>query len=205
MFIVVGVVPDALSNLQLLFGFTITKSPITKMTKEIASLPNLEMLTLDDCSLTEMPSLYGLSKLFTLSLPNNRLSKLEGLMNLYRLFLYKNLFTEVPTQTNPEKLRMLDMNHNPVQNMPDCTVYGNLTDIRLSNTQVSTIPSNIDELESLSFLDLSFSKITEVPDAIFKLPDLDYLVIQGNSFSSEKVNAIKAEFQAQRPDIHLLI
>ena len=205
MFLVAGIVPDALSNLPLLFSLTITKTPITKMTEKIASLGRLEMLTVDNCELTEMPSLYGLSKLYTVSLSNNHLSKLEGLMSVRRLSLYKNLFTEVPTQTEPEKLRTLDMNYNPVRSLPDCTLYGNLTSIRLSNTQVAVIPSNIDEIEYLSFLDLSFTKISEVPNTIFKLPVLQYLVIQGNTFSTEEVNNIKTVFKTQRPDIQLLI
>jgi Leucine-rich repeat (LRR) protein len=152
-----------------------------------------------------MPSLSGMSRLYSVMLPNNRLSKLDGLMNVYMLSLYKNLFTEIPTQTEPDTLVRLDMNYNPVQHMRMITSFSNLTDIRLSNTKISVIPSDIYELERLSFLDLSFSQISHVPNTILKLAKLQYLVVQGNSFSAEEIDSIKMEFSTQRPDVTLLI
>ena len=175
------------------------------MTDKVTTLQRLEMLSLDNCSLTEMPNLYGMPKLYVVSLSNNRLIKLEGLMNVYRLFLYHNLFTEVPTQTEPGRLIILYMNYNPVQNMPNIASYYNLTDVRLSNTQVSVIPSNINDLKYLSFLDLAVSKITQVLETILKVARLQFLVIQGNAFSAQQVDTIKTEFKTRRPYVQLLI
>jgi len=200
-----GIVPDALSNLPLLFSLSIKNSPISKMTDKVTSLHKLESLTLDSCSLTHMPNLHGMSKLYTVTLPNNQLSELHGLMNPYQLFLYKNLFTEIPTQTEPDTLTRIYMNYNPVKDLSTITTYSNLTELRLSNTKVSVIPSTIDELENLNFIDLSFTQITEIPNTILNLAKLQYLVIQNNAFSAQEVDKIKTEFSTQRPNVNLLI
>ncbi len=175
------------------------------MTDKITSLQRLESLTLDNCSLNEMPSLHGMSKLYTVTLPNNHLSKLEGLSNPYQLFLYNNLFTSIPTQTEPDTLVRIYMNYNPVKDFKDISSYTNLTEIRLSKTDLSAIPQAIGDLEKLSFLDFSFTKITQIPKSLLKLTKLQYLVIQGNAFSAEEINTIKTEFSTQRPNVQLLI
>lgn len=204
-FFIKGIVPDTLSNLQLLFSLSIKNSAINKVTDKISSLAKLQSLTMDNCGLTEMPNLSDLTILNTLSLPNNHLSKLEGLYNITQLFLYHNEFTEVPIQAEPSTLVRIYMNYNPIKHFPDITLYTNLTEIRLSKTEVSAIPSNIDQLKKLSFLDLSFSKITTIPENMSKLARLQFLVIQGNQFSLEDVTKIKNQFSTEQPNVQLLI
>ncbi|CAF3021151.1 unnamed protein product [Rotaria sp. Silwood2] len=143
MFFENGIVPDTLSNLQELHTLSMTNTPITKMTDKLATLQRLQSLTLDKCSLTDLPNLSGLSNLIRLSLPNNRLSKLEGLIKVNSLLLYKNLFTKIPILAVPEALRRLDMNYNPVTNMYIVTYFTNLTELRLSETKISVIPPEI--------------------------------------------------------------
>jgi len=200
-----GIVPDTLSNLQQLFSLSITNTPIIKMTDSVATLKQLQSLTLNNCSLAYMPNLSGMTNLLTVSLPNNRLSKLEGLVGVRSLSLYKNLFTEIPTLTEPEKLGRLDMNYNPVQDMDMITVFVNLTDARLSFTKISVIPTEINELEKLYSLALAHTQITQIPKTILTMARLKYLIIQGNSFADEEINSMKNEFGTQRPDLTLLI
>lgn len=189
----------------MLFGLSVKNSLIIKVTDKITSLQRLESLTLDNCSLSEMPSLDGMPKLLRVSLPNNRLSKLEGLMNVRQLFLYHNLFTSIPIQTETDALTQINMNYNPVNDISMITAYTNLTELRLSNTEVTFIPESIDELQKLSFLDLSFSKIIQLPKSIFKLTRLKFLVIQGNAFSDDEINNIKSGFSTNRATTNLLI
>jgi Leucine-rich repeat (LRR) protein len=205
MFFMNGIVPDTLSNLQQLHTLGMTNTPITKMTEKLGSLQKLQSLTLDKCSLSQLPSLSGLFNLSRLSLPNNRLSKLEGLIQVQSLSLYKNLFTEIPTLAVPEALRRLDMNFNPVIEMSIVTSFTNLTEIRLSETQISVVPPEIDELERLFFLDLTHTQITHIPRTILKMPSLQYLVIQRNAFPQEEVDSIKMELINQQSKITLLI
>ncbi len=173
------------------------------MTDKIVSLQKLESLALDNCSLTSMPSLYGMTKLNTVTLPNNRLSELNGLMNLRQLYLYNNLFTAIPSQVEPDALVRIYMNYNPVKNLNDITSYTNLTEIRLSRTDISQIPEAIGDLEKLSFLDFSFTKITQIPESILKLTRLQFLVLSGNAFLAEDINTIKMKFSPTK--VQLLI
>jgi Leucine-rich repeat (LRR) protein len=175
------------------------------MTDQVTTLQSLEMLSLDNCALTNMPNLYGMSRLFSVILPNNRLSKLDGLMNVYTLMLYKNLFSEIPVPTEPGTLVRLDMNYNPVKNMDIITSFSNITDVRLSNTDISVVPSTIYELSRLYFLDVSHSKVSHLPKTILNEDKHRYIVIQGNPFPVDEINSIKLEFSMNRPDVTLLI
>jgi internalin A len=199
------IVPDALANLQKLFHLSFLKMPISKITDKLNTLQGLQSITIDNCSLSDMPSLSGMYKLYSVSLPNNRLSKLEGLTNVSSLHLYKNQFTQIPTSELPGNLRMLNMNYNPVENMDIITTYVNMTDLRLSQTKIPSIPEGISELQYLSFLDVSFGQLTNVPETISKIPKLQFLVIYGNKITDEVVGAIKANFSSNRPTVNLLI
>jgi Leucine-rich repeat (LRR) protein len=97
------------------------------------------------------------------------------------------------------------MNYNPVEDMEVITSFLNITEVRLSNTKISVIPPEIDELTRLSFLDVSASQLTHIPNTIFKLTKLQYLVIQNNPFSAEEINSIKMEFNTNQPNAQLLI
>jgi len=175
------------------------------MTNNVATLKQLQSLTLNNCSLTHMPNLSGMTNSLTLSLPNNRLSKLEGLVGVRSLSLYKNLFTEIPTLTEPERLGRLDMNYKLVKDMDMITAFVNLTEARLSFTNIPVVPTEIAELEKLYFLDLAHTQITHIPKPILTMANLKYLIIQGNSFADEEINSMKMEFSTQRPDLTLLI
>lgn len=70
---------------------------------------------MDNCLLIDMPNLSGLPVLYRLTLPNNRLSKLEGSSNLDALAVFNNLFTEIPVM-NPGLL-YIDMSFNPLKEM----------------------------------------------------------------------------------------
>lgn len=175
------------------------------MTDNLNDLKELQTLSIDNCSLSDMPSLSGMYKLSSVSLPNNRLARLEGLTNVSRLHLYKNSFTQIPTSEEPGNLRMLNMNYNPMENMDIITTFVNMTDLRLSVTKIPSIPEGISELNYLSFLDVSLGQLTNVPETIYKLPRLQFLVIYGNQFPAQAVDAIKGEFSANRPTVNLLI
>ena len=175
------------------------------MTDELGTLQKLESLILDNCSLLGLPNLRDLSKLSTVSLPNNGLSRLEGLTQVNSIFLYNNLFAEIPTLAVPEKLRILDMNFNPVIDMSIVTAFTNLTDLRLSETQISVIPPEIYQLEHLSYLDLAHTRITHIPRTLLQMPRLQYLVVQRNAIPQEEVDSIEMELIEQKSTLVLLI
>lgn len=205
MFFVNNIVPDSLSNLQELYSLSMTNTPITKMTDELGSLEKLQSLSLDKCSLSQLPNLSGLTNLTTLSLPNNQLSNLEGLTKLYSLHLYKNQFTEIPTLSVPEALIRLNMNYNPVVDMSYTLLFKNITEIRIAESNIPVIPSHIFLLKRLSFLDLSHTQITRIPRGILNLPYLQYLVVQRNQITQEEADSFKTELLNSKTKINLLI
>ncbi len=175
------------------------------MPDRVATLKVLDLLSQSNCSLSHMPTLSGMSRLFSVFVPHNRLSKLDGLMNPYYLWLHHNLFTEFPTLTEPEKISRLAINYNPVKDITRITSFTYLTDDRLSNTEISFVSLKIHEILGLYFLGKFFSKMITLHENILKVAKLYYLVIYGHPFSTEEIASIKADFKQYRPDVQLLI
>jgi Leucine-rich repeat (LRR) protein len=110
-------VPDTLANLQQLSYLGIQNTPINKMTDRVTYLYSLKTLSLRNCSLTQMPTLQYMPNLSSVYLPENQLTKLDGLMYVFYLWISDNLFTELPTQLVPERLSYLMMNNNPLKDV----------------------------------------------------------------------------------------
>lgn len=189
----------------MLFNLQMTNVSITKMTDKLTTLLRLEDLTLNGCSLTQLPNLSPMFKLNRLSVPHNRLTKIDGLVGVSHLWLDHNLLTEIPTLMYPEELYMLSMNNNPVMDMQGVLVFSNITSIKLSKTEVSAIPYGIYELSDLSDLEVTYSKLTSIPQSIVSASSLYYLIIYGNPFSAAEINSIKAYINGRRPDIQILV
>lgn len=131
------VVPDALENLQGLFILTIRDTPIKKMTDKLSTLPLLNVISLINCSLTELPDLSKLPFLTQLLLDNNRLTQVKGINSVVFLFLTKNLFTEVPAIANPQNVRTLAMSDNRLTNIPDLSQFKSLMNVDFRRNSLS--------------------------------------------------------------------
>jgi internalin A len=197
-------VPDTLANLQQLSYLGIQNTPINKMTDRVTYLYSLKTLSLRNCSLTQMPNLQYMPNLSSVYLPENQLTKLDGLMYVFYLWISDNLFTELPTQLVPERLSYLMMNNNPLKDVTKLTSFFNLTQIEFSHTTISSIPTDIDKLSKLYSLDLSYSKLEYLPDSILNVANLSNFNIQGNLFSAVEINRIKTEF-SKKPGVTLII
>lgn len=189
----------------MLGSLQIKNVPIKEITDKLVTLPRLETLSLMNCSLTQLPNLSPLSRLSRLFVPNNRLSKIEGLAISNQLWLSNNLLTEIPSQVYPEKLMKLSMGYNPVRDMAKIMSSTNIREILLSNTEISAIPENIQELSELINLDLSKSKLTSVPKSVANLTKLRYLSLMSNPLSAEEIDSIKKEISTRLPDVKLSI
>jgi len=200
-----GIVPDALAKLKQLKLLWIFDSPIVKMTEQLRTLDNLVDLFLSNCSLTHMPNLSNLKQLRYLSLPGNRLSQLDGLLNVSTMDLENNLFNEIPTIKNAENVADLYMSNNSLKNAVPITSYINLKRIDLRNTTLTFIPPNIDKLQKLICLYLSNNKLSHLPTNIFNLPNLEYLAIKNNLFSPNDIKSIPKKFKKSYPNAELLI
>lgn len=97
------------------------------------------------------------------------------------------------------------MNNNPVKNMKDILLFSNITEVRFSKTDIAVIPDDIYELTKLYYLDVSFSKLTCVPNSIVDVAALHYLVLYENPFTADDIDSIKKQVSTHRPDVKLLI
>ena len=173
----------------------LSKNAISVLTRELYSLPSLQVLCLSDNNLTSVPSSIGdistlrrlilngnkitsvpadimrCQKLEEIRLDNNRLSEfplcLTELRNLVRLGLSRNkIGPTIPAQVRKlRKLMELDLDHNAITTVPSTLVF-------LRHT--------------LQQLGLSYNRLSAVPECIKELTKLDIFRIQGNRVHKEK-------------------
>ncbi len=170
------------------------------MTERLGTLNNLQLLHLPSCSLTSLPNLSSLSRLKYVSLNDNRLFKLDGLMSVSELSLKNNLFSDIPKLKTPSSLLQLTMDGNPLKDMVTITSHINLQMLSLINTTLSSIPPMIDRLQQLQYLYLSNNKLFYLPTNILNLPNLIRVDIQNNLFTSDDIQTIAARFNTSRPN-----
>ena len=196
--------PDALGNLNRLFGLSIVNSNIVNMTERLGMLTNLNSLSLIQCSLTSLPEFHSLSGLYYVDFRSNQLSKVDGLIGVTSLGIENNLFTDIPTLSTPSSLRYLYMSNNPVKNMLKITSHTDLQSLRLYNTTLSAVPPTIDRLKKLEFLDLSGNKLFYLPNNILSLTNLTHLFIQNNLFTPADIQELKIRFNSSNPRMTLM-
>jgi Leucine-rich repeat (LRR) protein len=201
--IYLDIVPDALANLKQLQEIFIYSSPIVKITDLLFTLPNISILVFNNCSLTHIQNLDKLDQLWSLELPNNHLSHIEGIPAVAMLRLGGNLFTEIPTTKDKDKLKYLFMHNNPLKNAVPILSYKNLQDIDLENTTLTSIPAAIDELQKLEYLHLANNKISHFPTSIFNLQHLGDFTFRNNLLSPNDIKLIREAFKKSHPNTYV--
>jgi Leucine-rich repeat (LRR) protein len=68
------------------------------------------------------------------------------------------------------QLNVLDLNNNPLGEVPDFTHMNQLQQLNLRNTRLSTWPSGLETLQELTNLDLRENNLTALPQSYFQLP-----------------------------------
>jgi len=203
--IYLGIVPDALGNLKQLHEMFVYGSPIVKITEQLVTLRNLTMLLFSDCSLHHIQNLNNLENLWSLELPNNHLSHIDGIPAVEFLRLDGNLFKTIPTTKDKDKLRFLDMHNNPLKNALPILSYKNLEVIYLENTTLTSIPPTIDTLQKIERLDLSNNKISYLPTNILNLRHLQEFEIRNNLLLPNDIESIRKAFQKSHPNLEIYI
>ena len=144
--------------------------------KAVAALHDLDYLNLDRNHLQDLPpEVGGWTALRWLRLNANRLGDLPAEASrwtaLERLYLRENAFETVPAAiTALPALQQLDLGRNP---------------------KLATIPDSIGDLASLTRLDLDYTAVTKLPDAIGRLRNLRTLVLYGAPISAEEVARVR--------------
>lgn len=200
-----GIVPASLGRLKALRELRISHTPIVKVTDQLTTLKNLSTLDIFNCSLTTLPDLSDLDQLVSLQLAFNKLTHLTGLSAPDSLSLVFNLFETVPVLRNPEKLMALFFSYNPIKTMAPISLYKNLRILSIRGTNITSIPSTIDQLQYLSHVLLCSNKIKHIPTNMLNLPSLVYLNISRNALSADEIQWIGKALKKTYPNLDLYI
>ena len=174
-----------LAPLSQLKSLTIRGCPLSATDLSvIGALPNLENLTLQDCSLSNISGLSGASRLVTLDLSKNAIRDLGGLSfmaNLTTLNLSNNALTNLSALSALENISILDVSYNSLTSLAPLTTCKSLSVLVATNNQISEVPA-FNDTAVLKTLDLSNNDLTTV-DNLSKYTSLSMLYLSYNQIT----------------------
>lgn len=160
----------SLSSLTTLTELKISNTSISQeVLSTIAGLPQLQHLTLSNCSLSDVEPLKSTKKLLTLDLSNNALRSLDPLSAL-------------------KSLNALNLSHNAISNLSPLSGLTSLTSLDVSYNALTTL-APISSLRSLKELHAAYNSISDL-GAFEKLTSLTILSLENNQLSN--VDALSA-------------
>lgn len=177
---------------------------------KLSKPPSLSSKSLDEVKLignmlTTLPSgiLSGMENLTTIHLSKNKLTSegingaFKGLKSLMLLDLSENSLKKLPAGI-PDSLLMLYVDNNDIDSIPSgyLAKLPELQYLRISHNQLSDsgIPAGVFNVSSLLELDLSFNKLTSIPEIN---EALEHLYLQVNEISSELLSSSMLVLQYQ--------
>ncbi|XP_053320687.1 leucine-rich repeat neuronal protein 3 [Spea bombifrons] len=182
---------EAMSNLEILM---IGDNPIMKIEdRNFKPLINLRSLVLAGINLTQIPD-----------------DSFIGLDNLESISLYDNKFVEVPAVTLQKvlKLKFLDLNKNPIRRIQrgDFRNMMHLKELGINNMPelVSVDSLAIENLPDLRKIEATNNpKLAYIhPNAFYRLPKLETLMLNSNSLSALYRSTIEALPNLKEISIH---
>ena len=150
----------------------------------IGALPNLEILVLSDCSLTNIAGLSNATQLVTLDLSNNAirdLSPLSFMNKLTTLDLRANALTNLSPLSALESLSVLDVSYNSLTSLAPLSSCSSLTGLIANNNQIAEFPV-FQNTQVLTVLTLTSNNLTSV-ESISKYTNLTGLNIGSNQLT----------------------
>ncbi|WP_459206481.1 NEL-type E3 ubiquitin ligase domain-containing protein [Pseudomonas sp. MLB6B] len=177
--------------------------------ERVGSLPTLpegvdfshvSRVALRDMDLTHIPEdfLRRFSRVTELDLRENRLEEIpagiEHLTELRRLHLSRNqiVMTQQGSQrlSQLSQLRLLDLNHNPLERVPELAQLHNLERINLRSTGLQALPNLTETLPWRAHLDLRSNRITQLRQGVTELwHDLQRVSLHGNPIEPASAQA----------------
>ncbi|XP_063682429.1 protein flightless-1 homolog isoform X2 [Bolinopsis microptera] len=161
------------------------------------SLFDLEELTTLDFSHNNLDScpenLHRAKALLVLNVAHNRIKEVPPslftqLKYMQHLDLSNNLIEYIPPQIRRlQQLKSLNISYNPLQHDQFRSLSGltQLESLNIAHTQrgINNIPSEFDKLASLTEIDLSYNKLTRVPEPVYRLENLKRANFSHNEIS----------------------
>ena len=206
--------PKSLFQLQQLSSLSLARSPIEERSTNFHKLKKLELLDLRSCALRSVPDeLCKSRRLQHLYLGNhpdgapNQISSLPAKLFSPKHKLYTLQLDQNPLKSLPSEIREL---HNlRIISLRNCAKIDGIATARLltqcvqlesvdmAGISLKLLVGNLKNWQSLTRLDLSFCELSSLPDELFKLPQLQQLIITGNQFSDAEI----ARFKQKIPNV----
>ena len=206
---------------------------IDYLPQQIGKLRYLQSLVMLNCSLSSLSDGIGLlSSLISASFQGNKLSALPDIMRKLKLLKHLILknnpnLRSVQSLNDLPSLEMLDTRNCQIEEIPRrlpklIELYmGNNTLTRLTHIEtlgsgidknktfhfnmnnISTIPTEIQDVKNLFELYLDDNKLQTLPDEMYNIMSLSLLHIRNNHFNRGELQAIVTRFHNTNPKLNL--
>ncbi|ALC46792.1 f-cup [Drosophila busckii] len=182
--------PAELYSLPELRHLNISYNLFIELNPDISNLHMLEFLDAGNNNIQELPGGIGfLVRLTALLLPNNHIKELPpdivNMRSLQKLDLMKNDLSSMPEDMGLlRKLQCLYVQHNDIKELPDFEGNEMLNELHASNNFIECIPKDLcSNLPHLKIFDLRDNKLSDLPDELCLLRNLNRLDVSNNSIS----------------------
>lgn len=155
---IIGDLPELSADFSHVSEFLLVNSSgYLRAGRFLEHFPNLQFLTMRGVRLESFPvETFQMRSLICLTLENCNLrltqATAEGLAHM-------------------ENLEELDLDNNPLGLSPQVVHMKKLERLHLMSTGLREVPDGLFGLEKLTFADLTFNEIVEMPDELFEVPD----------------------------------
>jgi hypothetical protein len=214
--------PDSIGKLKQLTSLKLSYNQLTSLPASLGQLTQLQMLDLSSNQLTSLPASLGqLTQLTELDLSSNQLTSLPAslgqLTQLTELDLSINQLTTLPESLGQfTQLKKFLFHINPIVRLPKSLgklqsletlifydlkltelpeTLGDLSklDTLFIETPAKELPSWIQKLTNLTFLDAQKCELSFLPDWLGKLPNLRTVSVANNNIQDIPLSIAKLE------------
>lgn len=173
--------------------------------KAIFECPNLDVLILSNCGLSNITGMERLTGLRVLDLTGNSINIIDSIAqmtSLDELYLSHNALTSLPDLRGLTSLRVLDLSYNMVESISNLSSCPTLERLNVShNKLVSVKPAG--SLPSLVFLDASYNAVLDV-SALSACTKLETFIMTDNKLTTidflNEISTIR-EVNIERNDV----
>lgn len=138
-------------------------------------------------------------------------------LNVYKVVLTGNNFTEIPKQIlSIKNLEDITIGHNPITEItPGISNVRRLKSLILNATKIAGIKTDLSQLDSLEYFDFSSNEASHLPEQVKNIPNLKWLSLDDNNFKDlsfvdarlhklEKLYLYSNRIKRLSPELHFL-
>ncbi|GMI08986.1 hypothetical protein TrVE_jg11434 [Triparma verrucosa] len=172
-----------------IISLSLTSNRLTDV-EAVAQLTKLTSLTLLRNKLTKLPASMGnLVRLSVLELASNRLESLPAtfgnLTGLSKLNLECNRLRRIPETLSRLTIKALNLNSNDLVTLPHCiSSMPNLSQLSCNDNKLKYLPGSISESNTLQAIHVCNNRIMELPDTLGQLTTLTNLWLDFNNLTA---------------------